>query len=94
MAHQRQHSWLRAIIEAGLKNITAGANPVEIKTVVLKRLWMPCQKEELTRMSIKVSKKRLPRLLTIAANNDEEIGNQIADAMEKLVWEVDGGAIW
>jgi len=72
-----------AIFEEGLKNITAGANPVDIKHGIEKAV--DALSKELTRMSIKVSgKKEITQIATIAANNDKEIGNQIADAMEKV----------
>ena len=72
-----------AIFEEGLKNITAGANPVDIKHGIEKAV--DAVSKEITRMSIKVSgKKEITQIATIAANNDEEIGNQIADAMEKV----------
>ena len=72
-----------AIFKEGLKNITAGANPVDIKHGIEKAV--DALSKELTSMSIKVSgKKEITQIATIAANNDEEIGNQIADAMEKV----------
>src|SRR3989337_1870305 len=72
-----------AIFEEGIKNITAGANPVDIKHGIEKAV--DALSKETTRMSIKVSgKKEITQIATIAANNDEEIGNQIADAMEKV----------
>ncbi|HHT9109831.1 MAG TPA: chaperonin GroEL [Candidatus Brocadiaceae bacterium] len=72
-----------AIFEEGLKNITAGANPVDIKHGIDKAV--DALTKELSRMSIKISgKKEIAQIATIAANNDEEIGNQIADAMEKV----------
>ena len=72
-----------AIFEEGIKNITSGANPVDIKHGIEKAV--DALSKELTRMSIKVSgKKEITQIATIAANNDEEIGNQIADAMEKV----------
>ncbi len=72
-----------AIFEEGLKNVTAGANPVDIKHGIEKAV--DALSKELTRMSIKISgKKEITQIATIAANNDEEIGNQIADAMEKV----------
>ena len=72
-----------AIFEEGIKNITAGANPVDIKHGIEKAV--DALSKELTRMSIKVSgKKEITQIATIAANNDEEICNQIADAMEKV----------
>ncbi len=72
-----------AIYEEGLKNITAGANPVDIKHGIEKAV--DALVKELTRMSIKLSgKKEISQIATIAANNDLEIGNQIADAMERV----------
>lgn len=72
-----------AIFEEGLKNITAGANPVDIKHGIEKAV--AALTKELTRMSIKISgKKEIVQIATIAGNNDEEIGSQIADAMEKV----------
>jgi len=72
-----------AIYEEGLKNITAGANPVDIKHGIEKAV--DALIKELTRMSIKLSgKKEISQIATIAANNDQEIGNQIAGAMEKV----------
>ena len=72
-----------AIYEEGLKNITAGANPVDIKHGIEKAV--DALIKELSRMSIKLSgKKEISQIATIAANNDQEIGNQIADAMEKV----------
>ncbi|OHB83854.1 MAG: chaperonin GroL [Planctomycetes bacterium RIFCSPHIGHO2_02_FULL_38_41] len=72
-----------AIFEEGLKNITAGANPVDIKHGIEKSV--DALTNELTTMAIKISgKKEITQIATIAANNDKEIGNQIADAMEKV----------
>jgi len=72
-----------AIFEEGLKNITAGANSVDIKHGIEKSVDALCN--ELTKMSIKISdKKEIAQVATIAANNNAVIGNQIADAMEKV----------
>ncbi|HHT9130040.1 MAG TPA: chaperonin GroEL, partial [Candidatus Brocadiaceae bacterium] len=72
-----------AIFEEGIKNIAAGTNPVDIKHGIEKSV--AALTKELTKMSIKISgKKEIAQIATIAANNDEEIGNQIADAMEKV----------
>jgi chaperonin GroL len=72
-----------AIFEEGLKNITAGANPVDIKHGIEKAV--DALTKELTRMSIKISgKKEIAQIAAIAGNNDAEIGRQIADAMDKV----------
>lgn len=72
-----------AIFLEGLKNITAGANPVDVKHGIEKAVEAVINK--LDKMSIKVSsKKEIAQVGTISANNDPEIGNQIADAMDRV----------
>ena len=73
----------QAIYREGVKNITAGANPMEIKrgidkavdvvTDELKKLSKPCQ-----------TKTEISQVGTISANNDKTIGDLIAEAMEKV----------
>ncbi|MBX3329855.1 MAG: chaperonin GroEL [Nitrospira sp.] len=73
----------QAIFREGAKNITAGANPMEIKrgidkaveavTAELKKLSKPCQ-----------NKTEISQVGTISANNDKTIGDLIAEAMEKV----------
>ncbi|MBI2666319.1 chaperonin GroEL [Candidatus Woesearchaeota archaeon] len=73
----------QAMITEGMKNITAGANPMDVKRGI----------ENATREVVKYLKKRsvevkdkekIKQVATISANNDEFIGNLIADAMEKV----------
>ena len=73
----------QAMFREGAKNITAGANPMEIKRGIdravevvtddLKKLSKPCQ-----------AKKEISQIGTISANNDSTIGELIAEAMEKV----------
>jgi chaperonin GroEL len=73
----------QAIFREGVKNITAGANPMDIKrgidkaveavVVELKKLSRPCNE-----------KKGISQIGTISANNDPTIGDLIAEAMEKV----------
>ncbi len=71
-----------AIYKEGLKNIVAGANPVAVKRGIEKAV--AAMTKELSRMSIPVTgKKEIKQVGTIAANNDSEIGEQIANAMER-----------
>jgi chaperonin GroEL len=73
----------QAIYREGAKNITAGANPMEIKRGIdravdavvaeLKKLSKPCQ-----------TKTEISQVGTISANNDKTIGDLIAEAMEKV----------
>lgn len=72
-----------AIFKEGLRNITAGANPVEIKRGMDKTTEAII--EELKKSSQKISDKtRIIQVATISANSDANIGNLIADAMEKV----------
>lgn len=72
-----------AIFREGLKNVTAGANPMSLKRGIEKAVDRVV--EELKKISKpKTDKKEISQVATIAANNDSEIGNLIADAMEKV----------
>ena len=72
-----------AIFREGLKNVTAGANPMSLKRGIEKSVDVVI--DELKRMSKpKTEKKEISQVAAIAANNDHEIGNLIADAMEKV----------
>jgi len=72
-----------AIFREGLKNVTAGANPMSLKRGIEKAV--DAVVEELKAISQpKTDKKEISQVATIAANNDAEIGSLIADAMEKV----------
>ncbi|BAM07201.1 chaperonin GroEL [Leptospirillum ferrooxidans] len=72
-----------AIYREGVKNVTAGANSMDLKRGIdlavqaviaeLKKMSKPCQ-----------DKKEIAQIATISANNDPEIGRLIADAMDKV----------
>jgi len=72
-----------AIFKEGLKNVVAGANPIQLKKGIeeavrvvvagLKKISKPVE-----------TKEAIAQVASISANNDEEIGNLIADAMEKV----------
>lgn len=72
-----------AIYREGVKNVSAGANAMELKRGIdlavtaiineLKKMSKPCQ-----------DKKEIAQIATISANNDPEIGRLIADAMDKV----------
>jgi chaperonin GroEL len=73
----------QAIFREGLKNVTAGANPMSLKRGIDKAVEQVIA--ELNRLSVETAgKKEIAQVGTISANNDEEIGNLIADAMEKV----------
>ena len=72
-----------AIFKEGLRNVTAGANPIEVKRGMDK--FSTAVIEELKKSSKKVSgKKEIAQVATISANNDSAVGDLIADAMEKV----------
>jgi len=73
----------RAIYREGLRNVTAGANPIEIKRGIDKAVEKVV--EELKKISKEVTdKKQIAEVGTISANNDKEIGEIIAEAMDKV----------
>src|SRR5437773_1351636 len=73
----------QAIFREGLKNVTAGANPMELKRGIEKAV--DAVVDELKRLSVpSAGKKEIAQVGSISANNDKEIGNLIADAMEKV----------
>lgn len=77
----------QAIIAPGLKSITAGANPMDLKRGIDKAVQAVVA--ELKNQSEKVGKdySKIKQVGTISANNDEEIGSLIAQAMEKVTTE-------
>jgi len=73
----------QAIFREGLKNVTAGANPMAIKRGIDKAVAAIV--DELHKISVPSNgKKEIAQVGTISANNDKEIGNLIAEAMDKV----------
>src|SRR5688572_11251846 len=73
----------QAIFREGLKNVTAGANPMGLKRGI--EAAVEAVSEELKRLSKSTKdKKEIAQVATIASNNDKTIGNLIAEAMEKV----------
>src|ERR1700704_4324195 len=72
----------QAIYREGSKNVTAGANPMEIKKGI--ELAVKAAVEAIDKLSKPVEGKDIAHVGTISANNDEEIGRIIAEAMEKV----------
>jgi len=73
----------QAIFREGLKNVTAGANPMALKRGIDKAVAAVV--EELKRISVPTSgKKEIAQVGSISANNDKEIGDLISDAMDKV----------
>ena len=73
----------QAIYREGVKNVTAGANPMSFQRGI--QLATDEVVSELQRMAKKVkSKEDLTNVATVSANNDREIGRLISEAMEKV----------
>lgn len=74
----------QAIVTAGLKNVAAGANPMDLKRGIDKAVEKVI--ESLQKQSQKVGddNKKIEQVASISANNDSEIGKLIASAMEKV----------
>ena len=72
-----------AIFNEGLKAVTAGVNPIQMKQGIEAAVADICKK--LTSMSIKIkNNSEMANVATIASNNDPEIGQLLADAMDKV----------
>jgi chaperonin GroEL len=73
----------QALIREGLKNVTAGANPMELKKGIMEATAVVV--EALKGLSKSISgSKEIAQVATISSNNDTEVGQLIADAMEKV----------
>jgi chaperonin GroEL len=72
----------QAIYREGAKNVTAGANPMELKRGI--DLAVKAVIEAVDKMAKPVEGTEIAHVGTISANNDQEIGNIIAEAMEKV----------
>ena len=73
----------QAIVREGLKNLTAGANPMSMKRGIDKAV--ECAVEKIKSMSRPVNtKEEIAQVAAISAGNNKEIGNLIAEAMEKV----------
>ncbi len=72
----------QCLFREGIKNVTAGGNPMEIKRGIEKAVAVVT--EELKKLSKPVKGKMIAQVGTISANSDETIGTIIAEAMEKV----------
>jgi chaperonin GroEL len=72
----------QAIYREGVKAVTAGANPMDLKKGIEKAVEKTI--EEIKKLSKPVNGKAIGQVGTISANNDETIGEIIAQAMEKV----------
>jgi chaperonin GroEL len=74
----------QSIITTGLKNVTAGANPMDLKRGIEKAVTLVVA--DLKRQSVEVgdSIEKIQQIATVSANNDQTIGKLLAEAMEKV----------
>lgn len=74
----------QSIVNTGMKNVTAGANPMDLKRGIDKAVARVI--ENLKSMSIKIEEgsEKITQVATVSANNDLFIGEKIAEAMNKV----------
>jgi len=74
----------QAIITEGLKNVAAGANPMDLKRGIDKAVKAVVENLKAQSQTVGNDNKKIEQVATISANNDSEIGKLIAEAMEKV----------
>ncbi|MCR5570455.1 MAG: chaperonin GroEL [Paludibacteraceae bacterium] len=74
----------QAIINVGLKNVAAGANPMDLKRGIDKAVAEVVSSIKAQAQEIDDDYNKIEQVATISANNDNEIGKLIADAMKKV----------
>lgn len=72
------------ILKEGMKNVTAGANPMALKRGIEKAVDVVVKELEKMSESVKDDRSKISAVATISANNDKSIGDIIADAMDKV----------
>ncbi|TAG67538.1 MAG: molecular chaperone GroEL, partial [Runella slithyformis] len=74
----------QAIYSIGVKNVAAGANPMDLKRGIDKAVAMVTSNLSEQAKTIGDDFSKIAQVATISANHDEEIGNMIAEAMKKV----------
>ena len=74
----------QAIVNTGIKNVTAGANPMDLKRGIDKAVAAVVADLKARSREIGEGKEKVEQVATISANNDKFIGQIIADAMDKV----------
>jgi len=72
-----------SLVKEGLKSVAAGMTPIELKRGIDKAVEVAVEDIRKSSKEIK-DKEEISHVASVSANNDEEIGNTIADAMEKV----------
>jgi len=74
----------QSIVATGLKNVTAGANPMDLKRGIDKAVAVVVDSLKQQSQEVGNSNKKIEQVATISANNDTEIGRLIAAAMDRV----------
>lgn len=74
----------QAMVAAGLKNVTAGANPMDLKRGIDKAVKVVVGNLKEQSEEVGNDNEKIKQVATISANNDSEIGSLIADAMKRV----------
>ena len=74
----------QAIVTEGLKNVTAGANPMDLKRGIDKAVSTIVDHIKSTAEQVGDNYDKIEQVATVSANNDPEIGKLLADAMRKV----------
>ena len=74
----------QAIVGVGLKNVTAGANPMDLKRGIDKAVAKVVENIKAQSVQVGDNYDSIEQVATVSANNDQEIGKLIADAMKKV----------
>ena len=74
----------QAIINVGLKNVAAGANPMDLKRGIDKAVSKVVEGIKAQSQEVGDDMQKIENIARISANNDEEIGRLIAEAMQKV----------
>ena len=74
----------QAIVKEGLKNVASGANPLDLKKGIDKSVSAIVSNLEKQSVEVGNSSEKIKQVASISANNDENIGNLITDAFDKV----------
>ena len=77
----------QAIITSGLKNVAAGANPMDVKRGIDKAVKVLIKNIKIQAQKVGNSYEKIEQIASISANNDNVIGSLIAEAMKKVKTE-------
>jgi chaperonin GroEL len=74
----------QAIVTAGIKNVAAGANPMDLKRGIDKAVKVVVENLKAQKQDVGDDFSKIKQVASISANNDDVIGEMIADAMQKV----------